>query len=129
MAIMVGENYKIVSDRLNVILYSKDIPTDNEKSERMKQMWRNGKMKAKLEKVDDKNEDKVEQDWKVEGYYSNLINCYNALLRIEVQKTELVDVEKVLERIKEVEGWIKNSLSDNPSISMVASFSKGGISI
>lgn len=109
--INVGENYKVGSDRYNIILYGKDINKDPVKVERMNKMWEKRRALENLEKVDDDNEDKAEKGWRIEGYYSNVENCLNALVRIEVNKSDLKDLQTVLEKINDAKREIKEALA------------------
>jgi hypothetical protein len=117
--INVGENYKVGADRLNVILYSKDNDKDPARVERMNKMWEKRGRPPKAAKVDDDDkiddgEDKAEKGWKVEGYYSNVEFCLLALFRKEVNRSDLKDLQTVLDRINEAEKTIIKTLSEIP---------------
>lgn len=45
-------------------------------------------------------------DYKIKGYYPTLNRAYKGLLKREVLKSELKDLESVMKRIEEVEKYI-----------------------
>jgi hypothetical protein len=106
MAIMVGENYKLEADKLNIILLGKSQPTDEKTLERMKKMreTRFG-IKEESEEIDDR--EIKEKGWHVEGYFGNLSNALKYLLDIEVKKSDLLDLQFIVKKINEVEKTIE----------------------
>jgi hypothetical protein len=88
----------------------------------MNKMWEKRRGRPpKIEKVEDDNiddgnndEDKAEKGWRIEGYYSNIENCLNALVRMEVNKSDLKDLQTVLDRINEANKSIIEALSKIP---------------
>jgi hypothetical protein len=97
MSIKVGENYKVDAIKNNVVLYEK---FDHRKID---------------ENIGEEEypEEKVENGWKVDGYFSSVEGALLALLKREVEKSELKDLETILNRIKEVEGLIKDLHADS----------------
>ena len=106
MAIMIGENYKLEADKLNIILLGKSQPTDEKTLERMKKMreTRFG-IKEESEEIDDT--EIKEKGWHVEGYFGNLSNTLKYLLDIEVKKSDLLDLQFIVKKIDEVEKTIE----------------------
>lgn len=102
MAIMIGENYKLEADKLNIILLGKSQPTDEKTLERMKKMreTRFG-IKEESEEIDDT--EIKEKGWHVEGYFGNLSNALKYLLDIEVKKSDLFDLQVIVKKINDVE--------------------------
>lgn len=106
MAIMIGENYKLEADKLNIILLGKSQPTDEKTLERMKKMreTRFG-VKEESEEIDDT--EIKEKGWHVEGYFGNLSNALKYLLDIEVKKSDLFDLQVIVKKINDVEKIIE----------------------
>lgn len=51
---------------------------------------------------------KGNKDYKIVGWYSNMKDLYEGLLRREVKRSELTDLYTIIKRIDEVENLIKN---------------------
>jgi len=105
MAIMIGENYKLEADKLNIILLKKSEPTDEKTLERMKKMReiRFG-VKEESDVIDDP--DIKEKGWHVEGYFNTLQNTLKRLVDLEVKNTDLVDLKTIIQKIDEAEKLI-----------------------
>lgn len=91
MPVMIGQNYKIESDKLNLILYS-NFPPDLEKSERMKQ---NLRVKLGNDVVFKDHADK----WQPEGYFSNLRNLVKYIAELELRLTDIKDLQTITDRM------------------------------
>lgn len=105
--INVGENYKVSAMRLDVVLWGK-IDKENERSKRFTKMWEERKAAQGAVSIESDDEVGIGKDWEVLGYYCNVENALLALLRMEVEKSELQDLQTVLTRIKEVEKLIRD---------------------
>ncbi len=101
MAIMVGENYKLTADKYNIILLEKH------------------EVRARKSTVVDTEEiidesDKAEKGWKVGGYYSCVANALDALVRKEISKTELKDLQTVVDVVNKLFQEIRQALVEIP---------------
>ena len=96
MPIMVGKNYKLENDKYNIILMCK-AEVDEAKSQRMKETLQKRWGKIQVESDDD--EDKAEKGWKVAGYFSSIPNAFDKIVRLEISKSELKDVQTVVDAI------------------------------
>jgi hypothetical protein len=104
MAIMIGEHYKVESDKLNIILYS-NFPVDLAQSERtlklLRERWgENMKVKDPSTK------------WEVEGYFSTVRNLLTYLSNLELNKTDFKDMEIICERMDNIYKLIERSCPD-----------------
>lgn len=77
----INENYKIKSDENNVIICEKYIPKEGNNV---------GK-----------------EQWRPMSFYPNLEFAYRHLLELEINKTELKDIETVLKAISDVKSFIR----------------------
>jgi hypothetical protein len=83
---LIGQDYKIESEKYNIVLFKKRI-----------------------------NEKKYSEVWEPQAYFSSLSNALRYIVTLEVEETALNDVDKVVNRIKEVEDMIYEALADMPS--------------
>jgi len=88
---LIGKDYKIESDELNVTLY------------------RRHRVKAK-------NDKPAHDIWTIKGYYSNPKNALYALIELEVNETGLKDLQTIVKRIDLLEDDIKAVLERLQSI-------------
>ena len=79
---LIGSNWKVESDDLNVVLSRKHIIQTGKK--------------------------KGEEAWSVEGYYSTVSNALEALVEARVRGTELTDFKKVVAEIEAIKRDVSN---------------------
>ncbi len=111
MAIMIGENFKVEADRLNIILLSKNRPVDLEKSERMKNMMKN-RWGDKTDDDEVEPEEKANKGWRIEGYFGSLKNLVKFLVELEVKRTDMVSLEVLVNKIDELYALIDKVCPD-----------------
>jgi hypothetical protein len=80
----INEKYKIKSDENNVIICEKYIPKE-------------GKNAGK-------------EQWRPMSFHPNLEFAYRHLLELEINKTELKDIETVLKAISDVKSFIRGAV-------------------
>lgn len=99
--IPIGENYKLGSDKYNIILYSHFQP-DEEKAERMKNTLRKKYGDDMVFKDDSEN-------WVAVGYYSSVRSAFDKVVKLELNKTGLENMQVVLEKIDAIYELIEKS--------------------
>lgn len=77
----INENYKIKSDENNVIICEKYIPKEGKNA--------------------------GNEQWRPMSFHTNLEFAYRHLLELEINKTELKDIETVLKAISDVKSFIR----------------------
>mgnify|MGYP001608441356 CR=1 FL=1 len=75
---LIGKNYKIESDELNVTVYSRHLSKKTGK-----------------------------ENWKAEGYFSTIKNALDFLIEVEVRKTGLADLLTIVKKQEELHTLIK----------------------
>jgi hypothetical protein len=99
---IVNENYKIGSDKYNIILYERRAITGTQ---------RNPNRVSKGQIGDTR--------WKAIGYYSSSKNALCGMVDHEIMKTGLTDIQTVLDKIDELEEVIKGlQLRGAPELSV-----------
>ena len=117
MPLMVGENYRVEKIRLDIVLLEKVNP-DMEKSLRMKATMLKYKNVDKSEDEVDDDEEKTTGDrkgWRVAGYFGTMSNVLSHLINLEVEKTDLKDVQTVVDAINRACREIKEALGNASS--------------
>ena len=107
---LIGENYKIETDKYNIVLYSKR-EINAEKSARMKAMLeaRYGE-KIEVDSEDD-GVDKADKNWVVSGYYATVGNSLKGLVELDLKKSELKDFQEIVNRVTLLKSDIDKALA------------------
>ena len=93
--IKIGENYKLGTMPHNIVLFGKP-EVNKEKSDRMKEMLR----KIHGDKVKSDEDDNVEKGWTPVAYFGNIVNAFNYIITLEIEKSDLKDLETVVDAVK-----------------------------
>lgn len=118
--IMIGENYKVGTIKLNIVVYQK-FEADPERVERGKALsrYRHGGNINPVEIVEeDDGEDKAEKGWKVVGYFRDISNALNYIVNLEIERSELRDIQTVVDMVNKTSEDIKVALSQIPKESL-----------
>ncbi len=94
--INMGENYRIGTNKLNIILYSKADPKENEECE---------------------DGEKVEKGWRLEGYFGSLKGAIKHLIQLDVNRTHFESLEILADRIEALKELVEKVC---PSITVSA---------
>ena len=124
MAIMIGENFKVETDKHNIILYSKAQPADAKTLERMKKI-RETKFSVKAED-DIEPEEKANKGWRIEGYFGGFRNLLKFLVELEVKNTDLVSIQVIVDKVAEVYALI-DRVCPNITVSELRKAKKGEV--
>lgn len=106
MAILIGKNYKLETMRLNIVLFGKPEVITEDRMQVLKAMFKARKGMSEDDELEFKN-----KEWIVEGYFSNIQNALTHLINLEVEKSDLKDVQTVVEVVNKALGEIKDALS------------------
>jgi hypothetical protein len=66
-------------------------------------------------KESSEDDDNSQSGWRVAGYFSNIGNALNHLINLEVENSDLKDVQTVVDIIKKATVEIKEALSKIPT--------------
>jgi hypothetical protein len=117
MPLYIGNDYKLETMKLNIVLYCKP-EINKEKSDRMKEVLK--KLHGEDVKFKSDEEDYV-GGWVTVGYFSNYRNALSKIIGLEVEKSELKDVQTVMNRIDKAERDIVSALSEVSKLQLVES--------
>ena len=106
MPIFVGKDYKLESMKYNIVLYCKP-EIDKIKSDRMKETLK--KIHGEDTKFKSDDADYV-GGWVIAGYFSNIKNAFLKIVTLEIEKSDLKDVQTVVDRIDKAENNILSAL-------------------
>ena len=111
MPIYIGNSYKLEATKYNIVLFSslKSLERSDRMKESLKKRWGD---KPKESSEDDDNS---QSGWRVAGYFSNIGNALNHLINLEVENSDLKDVQTVVDIIKKATVEIKEALSKIPT--------------